>query len=314
MRQLWCRKSRPSRDLLSASKLAWEGRKLADKEVERLARLIRAKNEADRKIAALIGRPATSGNIGEYIAAKVFAIKLMSSGSHPGYDGVFQSGHLASKTVNIKTYSRHESVLDISPDACDYYLVLAGPPGQARILPWVIDSVFLFDRRRLVAELTSRAVRVGVATSVRKADWEAARVFPHQPASPLQLTTHQTTLLGLFSAAAAARNDPATMSVSALFDPEPETWGLRGDPYLWRALRKRLVGEPMPGSPDEVLSLLHAAFEQLVGTDLASDAAEMAYREQYAHGGMSSGMIGLDTWRQQLMPLLAERARTLLLP
>jgi hypothetical protein len=34
------------------------------------------------------------------------------------------------------------------------------------------------------------------------------------------------------------------------------------------------------------------------------------YREQYAHGGMSSGMISLDTWRQRLMPMLAERART----
>ncbi len=34
--------------------------------------------------------------------------------------------------------------------------------------------------------------------------------------------------------------------------------------------------------------------------------------EQYAHGGMSSGMISLDAWRQRLMPLLAGRARALL--
>jgi hypothetical protein len=32
------------------------------------------------------------------------------------------------------------------------------------------------------------------------------------------------------------------------------------------------------------------------------------YREQFAHGGMSSGMISLETWRDQLIPLLAERA------
>ena len=25
------------------------------------------------------------------------------------------------------------------------------------------------------------------------------------------------------------------MRVSDLFDPEPQTWGLRGDPHLWRA-------------------------------------------------------------------------------
>jgi hypothetical protein len=34
------------------------------------------------------------------------------------------------------------------------------------------------------------------------------------------------------------------------------------------------------------------------------------YLEQYAHGGMSSGMISLEAWRQRLMPMLVERART----
>jgi hypothetical protein len=102
-------------------------------DLERLAELVRIKNEADLAIAQLIGRPSTPGNIGEFVAASVFAIRLMTSGSHPGYDGVFQSGPFADKTVNIKTYSRHESVLDISPHPCDYYLVLTGPPGQAKI-------------------------------------------------------------------------------------------------------------------------------------------------------------------------------------
>jgi hypothetical protein len=102
------------------------------------------------------------------------------------------------------------------------------------------------------------------------------------------------------------------MKLSALFDPEPQVWGLRGDPHLWRALRECLAGSDLPDSADEVADLLHAAFTELVGIDLASDPASSAYRERYAHGGMSSGMISLDTWRQQLMPLLIERARTLL--
>jgi hypothetical protein len=174
---------------------------LLDNDVDQLVELIRVKNEADRRIAALIGRPAAPGNIGEFVAARVFGITLMSSGAHPGYDGVFQSEPLAGKTVNIKTYSRHESALDISPHASDYYLVLTGPPGQAKVLPWVIHSVFLFDHERLVSELTSRGVKIGVATSVRKADWEAARVYPPHPASPLHLTSRQTRLLGLFATA-----------------------------------------------------------------------------------------------------------------
>ncbi len=104
-------------------------------EIERLASLIRQRNEVDGKIGALIGRPATPGNIGEFIAAKIFGVNLMSSGSHPGYDGVFERGPLARNTVNVKTYSRQELVLDISPHPSDYYLVLTGPPGQAPVRP-----------------------------------------------------------------------------------------------------------------------------------------------------------------------------------
>jgi len=94
-------------------------------DLERLADLVRAKNDADAAIAGLIGRPSAPGNIGEFVAARVFAIHLMASGAHHGYDGLFTDGPLAGKTVNIKTYSRYESVLDISPHPCDYYLVLA---------------------------------------------------------------------------------------------------------------------------------------------------------------------------------------------
>jgi hypothetical protein len=78
--------------------------------------------------------------------------------------------------------------LDISPHPCDYYLVLTGPAGQARVLPWIIDSVFLFERERLLATLRARGVEIGIATSARKADWEAARIFPPQQTSPLLLS------------------------------------------------------------------------------------------------------------------------------
>ncbi len=108
------------------------------------------------------------------------------------------------------------------------------------------------------------------------------------------------------------RDGAAAAKMAGLFDPEPETWGLRGDPYVWRALREHLSATDIPASAGEAASLLHAAFRELVGHDLVSDTMSSVYLERYAHGGMSSGMISLDTWRQRLMPLLAERARTLL--
>jgi hypothetical protein len=177
-------------------------------ELDRLAELIKVKNEADLAIAQLIGRPCAPGNIGEFVAAKVFDIRLMDSGAHPGYDGVFEAGTLTGRTVNIKTYSRQEYVLDISPHPCDYYLVLAGPPGQARVRPWVIDSIFLIERDQLLAKLTARGVKIGIAASVRKADWDAARIFPPGPRPPLQLSDRQLALLSLFTAESRPGGEP----------------------------------------------------------------------------------------------------------
>jgi hypothetical protein len=107
-------------------------------------------------------------------------------------------------------------------------------------------------------------------------------------------------------------DDAGAVKMADLFTPEPERWGLRGDPYLWRALRTHLSGADVPTSVDEVISHLRTAFRELVGVDLAGDPQSSVYRADFAHGGMSSGMICLDTWRERLMPLLAERARTLL--
>lgn len=108
-------------------------------------------------------------------------------------------------------------------------------------------------------------------------------------------------------------HDHATiLKMALLFDPEPDRWGLRGDPHVWRALRAHLSGTDLPPTVDEAVSLLRAAFSELVGLDVVSDPASSVYREQHSHGGMSSGMISLDTWRERLIPLLSERARTLL--
>ena len=94
-----------------------------------------------------------------------------------------------------------------------------------------------------------------------------------------------------------------------LFDPEPTQWGLRGDPWVWRAMSERLAGTYLPPSIGEVERLLYAEFDRLVGVHLATDTDPWVIREQFAHGGLSSGAIHLDTWRTALLPLLVDRAR-----
>jgi hypothetical protein len=167
-------------------------------ELRHLASLIREKNEVDGAIAQLIERPALAGNIGEFVAARVFGIKLERSGSHVGYDGVFRDPPLAGKTVNVKTYGRNEWILDFSGHHCDYYLVMTGPPGPARDRAWVVDTVYLFDTPDLLAKIRARRIKIGVATSVLMEDWEAARIFPARSGAPLGLTKAQVAALKLF--------------------------------------------------------------------------------------------------------------------
>ena len=100
-------------------------------DLERLADLISRMNQINEEIAALIGRPALQGHIGEYIASKVFDIELEESASKKGVDGRFIDGPLRGRTVNIKIYGKREGLLDITLDnLADYYLVMAGPSSQ----------------------------------------------------------------------------------------------------------------------------------------------------------------------------------------
>jgi hypothetical protein len=98
--------------------------------------------------------------------------------------------------------------------------------------------------------------------------------------------------------------------VDDLFDPEPMRWGLRGDPWVWQAMRDHLTGTYLPPTIGEAEAMLYAAFNRIVGVDLATEMAASVYRAEFAHGGMSSGQIHLDTWRAELMPLLVDRARS----
>jgi hypothetical protein len=169
-----------------------------------IAQLLRERNAIDAEIAAITHRPMTSGHLGEWIAAQISDIQLEQSAVAGGIDGIFRSGPLQSRTVNIKWYLKREGLLDISESArLDYYLVLTGPPAAAALSrgatrPWQIDAVFLFDARQLCAEQIERGVKRGTASSVIKRQWAAAEIYP-APNSALPISSRQAELLQLFS-------------------------------------------------------------------------------------------------------------------
>ena len=96
----------------------------------------------------------------------------------------------------MKWYLKREGLIDVTEsDALDYYLVLAGPAAPAThsrgsVRPWCLESVYLFDARKLLGELRERGVKIGVATSVRAAQWSAAEIYPEQHNNVLILQRH----------------------------------------------------------------------------------------------------------------------------
>lgn len=169
-----------------------------------LAGLLLQYNRIGNQIAALIGRPAHIGHMGEFIAAQIFDIALESSANAKAIDGRFQTGTLAGRSVNIKWYAKQENLLDITPTALpDYYLVLTGPKtqlmsSQGSTRPWLIRSVYLFDAIQLVAILQRQSSKIGVATSVKSALWHEAMLYPQQQFSLYLLSDEQKAMLALF--------------------------------------------------------------------------------------------------------------------
>lgn len=161
-----------------------------DVELAELAALLCERNALDVRVGRLLDRPVTTGHLGEWIAARIFDIELETAANAAGIDGHFTTGELAGRTVNVKTYGKREGLLDMKSTApLDYYLVLTGPKAAAvssrgTLRPLCIDSVYLFDARRLRIELGERGVKFSEATSVRAVHWDDAEIYP-RPNNPL---------------------------------------------------------------------------------------------------------------------------------
>ena len=93
--------------------------------------------------------------------------------------------------------------------------------------------------------------------------------------------------------------------IAALFEPEPEQWGFRGDPYLWREMQERLADTDMPDSRKELREILEQTFEAATGFGV--DHTDIIVIDRFKGGGMSSGGISTEFWRSTGIPLLLQR-------
>lgn len=92
------------------------------------------------------------------------------------------------------------------------------------------------------------------------------------------------------------------VTMSLLFDPPPEQWGLRGDPFLWAAMKALLTEVHIPAKKQALERLISDAFSALTGQAITSE--DDFFLEQFVNGGMSSGYISTSFWRKQGMNTL----------
>ena len=173
-------------------------------DIRELARLLHERNQIDTAISGIILRPATIGHIGEYIAAKVFDIRLWPSATYKASDGYFFTGPLAGKSVDVKFYGKQERGLDVSEEQQpDYFLVFTGLEAAAAssrgsTRPLLIEHVYLFHGQAVADSIRQRGVQFGAAASIPKALWRSAEIFPGASNAELALSVEQRQLLFLF--------------------------------------------------------------------------------------------------------------------
>ena len=96
-------------------------------------------------------------------------------------------------------------------------------------------------------------------------------------------------------------------TLAHLFQDEPRTWGLRGDPHLWREMKATLGSSAYPSTEEQLTALLEQTYQDLTGIPLSHQ--EPFFVERFSYGGMSSGYVSPQFWAKTAIPLLRARYR-----
>lgn len=103
------------------------------------------------------------------------------------------------------------------------------------------------------------------------------------------------------------KEDTMARYLSELFMERPETFGARGDPFFWEHLEGYFSNVEFPYTEDWLTDDIYRLFVNVSGEQLTQKATP--YVEEFAHGGMSSGVLCGEFWVMRAIPLLVERYR-----
>lgn len=82
---------------------------------------------------------------------------------------------------------------------------------------------------------------------------------------------------------------------------EPQQWGLRGDPFLWKELCEHFSTACLPDTSEEFGAQVKLKIKDLTSSDRLGD--QPIFVERYDSGGMSSGHVCSDWWMTKGVPL-----------
>lgn len=85
----------------------------------------------------------------------------------------------------------------------------------------------------------------------------------------------------------------------------PGGWAARGNPYFWEHLNDVFNNYNMPMDEETFIEIIKEEFLKVTGHDLRGD--ESYYVEEFAHGGMSSGIVTTEFWLNAAIPELIHR-------
>jgi len=89
-----------------------------------------------------------------------------------------------------------------------------------------------------------------------------------------------------------------------IFEKEPDTWGLRGDAYLWEELKKKFKDFDYSKSNEEFAELLDYEFTQSISHAKTTESKNILIMDNYPRIGMSGGHISIDWWQETGLPFL----------
>ena len=97
-------------------------------------------------------------------------------------------------------------------------------------------------------------------------------------------------------------------TIASLFSTVGIQWGFRGDPYLWEEMRVYFEGVPLPKTAVFLQTLIKEAFTSLTNHPFPAEADHAPIPiKRFDHGGMSSGLVSPDFWRDKAIPELIKR-------